>query len=244
MATIKQRLLRKVSETGEEAVYDTIHLESSSDLILRDDGSSIEDSLESVETEASESAAGLMSAADKTKLNGIANNANNYTHPSSAAGALTSGLYKVTTDGSGHVVAGTAVTKTDITNLGIPAQDTVYTHPTGSGNNHIPAGGSAGQILQWSSDGTAVWANNTGGSTLQLDSIYIDTAPTKVAYKAGEVFDPTGMVIKANYALDGAILVRDQVVTGYTYTWLLELPVSLLRSPVAVLPRLQRRLLL
>lgn len=35
-----------------------------------------------------------------------------------------------------------------------------YTHPTSSGNKHIPAGGSAGQFLKWSADGTAVWAND------------------------------------------------------------------------------------
>lgn len=41
--------------------------------------------------------------------------------------------------------------------------DTVYTHPTTSGNKHIPSGGKEGQILRWSSDGTAVWGadNNT-----------------------------------------------------------------------------------
>ncbi len=41
--------------------------------------------------------------------------------------------------------------------------DTKYTHPTGAGNNHIPAGGASGQILRWSADGTAVWGadNNT-----------------------------------------------------------------------------------
>lgn len=32
-----------------------------------------------------------------------------------------------------------------------------YVHPTTSGNKHIPAGGSSGQILKWSEAGTAVW---------------------------------------------------------------------------------------
>lgn len=32
-----------------------------------------------------------------------------------------------------------------------------YTHPTTPGWKHIPAGGSEGQILQWSEDGTAQW---------------------------------------------------------------------------------------
>lgn len=41
--------------------------------------------------------------------------------------------------------------------------DTKYTHPTTSGNKHIPSGGAAGQILRWSADGAAVWGadNNT-----------------------------------------------------------------------------------
>lgn len=34
-----------------------------------------------------------------------------------------------------------------------------YTHPSGSGNNHIPSGGSSGQILKWQSDGAATWGN-------------------------------------------------------------------------------------
>ena len=50
-----------------------------------------------------------------------------YSHPTYTA--KSSGLYKVTVDGTGHVSAATAVTKDDITGLGIPAQDTVYTHP-------------------------------------------------------------------------------------------------------------------
>lgn len=54
-------------------------------------------------------------SAYETKLKGIANNANNYVHPSTA------------------------------------------------GNKHIPSGGSSGQILRWSANGTATWGadNNT-----------------------------------------------------------------------------------
>lgn len=37
--------------------------------------------------------------------------------------------------------------------------DTVYTHPTTSGNKHIPSGGKSGNILKWSADGTAVWGD-------------------------------------------------------------------------------------
>lgn len=49
-----------------------------------------------------------------------------YTHPSYTA--KSSGLYKVTVDATGHVSAATAVTKADITALGIPASDTNTTY--------------------------------------------------------------------------------------------------------------------
>lgn len=58
---------------------------------------------------------------EKNKLAGIAESANKYVHPTSAAGAKTSGLYKITTDAQGHVTAASAVAKEDITALGIPA---------------------------------------------------------------------------------------------------------------------------
>lgn len=61
---------------------------------------------------------------DKEKLAGL----NNYTHPSYTQ--QSSGFYKVTVDATGHVSAVEAVTKEDITGLGIPAQDTTYSPAT------------------------------------------------------------------------------------------------------------------
>ena len=86
---------------------------------------------------ATQSTNGLMSAADKTKLDGIAENANNYTHPSYTARA--SGLYKVTVDGTGHVSAAAAVDKSDITALGIPESDTTYSAATTSAEGLMSA---------------------------------------------------------------------------------------------------------
>ena len=86
---------------------------------------------------ATQSTNGLMSAADKTKLDGIAENANNYTHPSYTARA--SGLYKVTVDGTGHVSAVAAVAKSDITALGIPESDTTYSAATTSAEGLMSA---------------------------------------------------------------------------------------------------------
>lgn len=70
--------------------------------------------------------------AEKNKLAGIAENANKYIHPSHTAHA--SGLYKTTIDNQGHVSGATAVVKSDITALGIPAQDTTYSPATQSAN--------------------------------------------------------------------------------------------------------------
>lgn len=83
--------------------------------------------------DATGSTSGLMSAADKTKLDGIANGANNYTHPTSDAGALGSNIYKITTDADGHIIAATPIAKGDITALGIPSEDTNTTYTAGSG---------------------------------------------------------------------------------------------------------------
>ena len=92
---------------------------------------------------ATTSAAGLMSANDKAKLEGIASGANKYTHPGYTA--KTSGLYKVTVDAQGHVSAATAVTKSDITALGIPGQDTNTTYGVFKGASSS-AGGSTGLV--------------------------------------------------------------------------------------------------
>lgn len=56
-----------------------------------------------------------------------------YNHAQAKGVALsTEKLYKITTNSEGHVTKGTAVTKNDITALGIPAQDTTYGIATAS----------------------------------------------------------------------------------------------------------------
>lgn len=57
---------------------------------------------------------------------------NNYVHPVGNAPSKATGLYKFSTDATSHVNSVTAVTKADITALGIPAQDTTYTLPLAS----------------------------------------------------------------------------------------------------------------
>lgn len=105
-------------------------------VIFGDDGYTVEDSgftigksvpsnaifTDTIYSVATTSANGLMSSADKTKLNGIAENANNYVHPSYTS--RTSGLYKIIVDATGHISNAVAVAKSDITALGIPGSDT------------------------------------------------------------------------------------------------------------------------
>lgn len=69
---------------------------------------------------------------------GVEAGANNYTHPTHTA--KSSGLYKITVDNKGHVSAATAVAKSDITGLGIPAQDTTYS-AAGSSLGLVKSGG-------------------------------------------------------------------------------------------------------
>jgi len=58
-----------------------------------------------------------------------------------------------TTDGTIKV----GNTEVAVHGLASGAYAAAYSHPTTSGNKHIPSGGAAGEILRWSADGTAVW---------------------------------------------------------------------------------------
>ena len=125
-------------------------------------GDGTEDTLTTQDTTyvaATGSDAGLMSAADKAKLDTVEKNANNYTHPSHTPAAA--GLYKVTVDNQGHVSATAAVVKTDITALGIPAQDTTYNPFAGSTAGLVPqaSDGDEGKFLK--ADGTWATPANT-----------------------------------------------------------------------------------
>jgi len=91
--------------------------------------------------------------AEKSKLAGIAEGANNYVHPSHTA--QSEGFYKVTVDNQGHVTDVTAVTKEDITGLGIPAQDTTYSDVTAGGASGLMSGADKQKLdgMQIATDG-------------------------------------------------------------------------------------------
>lgn len=144
-------------------------------------------------SEATQSAQGLMSAADKKKLDGIAEGANAYSLPTASS---TLGGVKTTST----VTSTSGLTACPIIS-GVPYyKDTnsSYTHPTTSGNKHIPSGGSSGQILRWSADGTAAWGadnNTTYGEANQSTAGLMSAADKKkldgIATSANNYSHPT-----------------------------------------------------
>ena len=77
-----------------------------------------------------------------------------YTHPSNKQ--VSSGLYKITTNSTGHITAATAVEKSDITGLGIPESDTTYT---------VADHDTAGLIMPWKYHSTAATGPTAGSDT-------------------------------------------------------------------------------
>lgn len=140
---------------------------------------------------ATQSTSGLMSAADKTKLDGISTGANKYVHPTGEAANKTLGLYKVATDATSHVKQVAAVTKADITALGIPAQNTntTYTFANGSAGNFTvtPSGGSA-QTVSVGKPANAGNADTVGG-----------ISPSAFVKKAGDTMTGNLTVGNTNY---------------------------------------------
>lgn len=93
------------------------------------------------------------------------------------------------------MIAGNNVTltaNTDGKSVTIASKDTVYTHPTAVGSKHVPAGGASGQVLRWSSDGTAVWGEENGGdkivTTTGTGGAYVASVDGITALTAGVSF--------------------------------------------------------
>lgn len=98
-----------------------------------------------------------------------------YTHP--AHTAKSSGLYKITVDAEGHVSEAEAVTKQDITGLGIPAQDTTYQKATAAADGLMSKEHFA-KVEGIAANATKVEASATPGS-IKINGI--DTAVVTIA---------------------------------------------------------------
>ena len=137
---------------------------------------------------------------------------NNYVHPAGSAPSKASGFYKFSTDATSHVKQVAAVTKADITALGIPAQNTntTYTFANGSAGNFTvtPSGGSA-QTVSVGKPANAGNADTVGG-----------ISPSAFVKKAGDTmtgnlnFDSNTGIITTITA-DGSHIVKiGSAVTG------------------------------
>ena len=118
---------------------------------------------------------------------------NNYVHPAGSAPSKASGFYKFSTDSTSHVASVTAVTKADITALGIPAQNTntTYTFANGSAGNFTvtPSGGSA-QTVSVGKPANAGNADTVGG-----------ISPSAFVKKAGDTITGTLIINQTSLAI-------------------------------------------
>lgn len=111
---------------------------------------------------------------------------NNYSHPAGSGASKSTGLYKFSTDSTSHISGVTAVTKSDITALGIPSSDTntTYTFASGTGNFTVtPSGGSRQTVSigKPSTAGTADKVANTLTFTGYQSKSYNGSAAVSVA---------------------------------------------------------------
>ena len=153
---------------------------------------------------------------------------NNYVHPVGNAPSKATGLYKFSTDATSHVNSVTAVTKADITALGIPAQDnnTTYTFANGSSGNFTvtPSGGSA-QTVSIGKPATAGTADNSlklSGFTYDAFSQFAHYRTT--AANSNSAWYKVKILSKETWMLQFTIRVyqnyhaTDIMVSGYNYS--------------------------
>lgn len=111
---------------------------------------------------------------------------NNYSHPAGSGASKSTGLYKFSTDSTSHISGVTAVTKSDITALGIPSSDTntTYSFSSGTGGFTVTPSGSSTQTVSIgkpSTAGTADKVANTLTFTGYQSKSYNGSAAVSVA---------------------------------------------------------------
>ena len=121
---------------------------------------------------ATTSAAGLMSASDKTKLDGVDYNANNYSLPKATTTTLGGVIVgdNLTVDLNGKINATSSKSYTGTAPINV-SDDGVISHSTGAGYNHIPTGGDSFNVLKWCKNGVAEWDTIDAH---EIDNLYAD----------------------------------------------------------------------
>jgi hypothetical protein len=105
-----------------------------------------------------------------------------YTHATAKGAAFGSGLYKITTNAQGHVTAATAVTKNDITALGIPAQDTNTntTYTLSKSGSTITLSGSDGSSTSVTDANTTYSLGSFGITATAAELNYVDGVTSNI----------------------------------------------------------------
>lgn len=73
------------------------------------------------------------------------------------------------------------------------SETVVYTHPTTAGNKHIPAGGAANQVLEYDQAGTAKWGH-TVQSDVPANAKFTDTTYTNATTSTAGLMSATDKV--------------------------------------------------
>lgn len=91
---------------------------------------------------------------------------NNYSHPAGSGASKSTGLYKFSTDSTSHISGVTAVTKSDITALGIPSSDTdtTYSFSSGTGRFTVTSSGGYAQTVSIGKPSTAGTADKVANT--------------------------------------------------------------------------------
>lgn len=126
---------------------------------------------------------------------------NNYSHPAGSGASKSTGLYKFSTDSTSHISGVTAVTKSDITALGIPSSNTNTTYSFSSGNGGFTVTSSGGSsqtvsIGKPSTAGTADKVANTLTFTGYQSKSYNGSAAVSVAIpsKVSDLTNDSGYI--------------------------------------------------
>lgn len=105
-----------------------------------------------------------------------------YQHAQAKGSAFASGLYKITTNAQGHVTAATAVTKNDITALGIPGSDTNTntTYTLSKSGSTIKLEGSDGSSSEVTDANTTYTLSSFGITATAAELNYMDGVTSNV----------------------------------------------------------------
>lgn len=125
----------------------------------------------------------------------------NYSHPAGSGASKSTGLYKFSTDSTSHISGVTAVTKSDITALGIPSSDTntTYSFSSGTGSFTVTSSGGSARTVSIgkpSTAGTADKVANTLTFTGYQSKSYNGSAAVSVAIpsKVSDLTNDSGYI--------------------------------------------------